>query len=218
MIRKLLSEFLGTLVLVMTVVGSGAMAQNLSQDLGVQLLINALATIFALGLLIKILGEISGAHFNPVVTLIAFINKRIELSTSIFYVFAQFLGGFLGAVLANLMFGFPAIFESTHVRTGWRLGLSEIIATAFLIFIIEYVVRTDRDSVAPLLIPAWIGAAYFFTSSTSFANPAVTFARGYSDTFSGIAPSSIGGFVIFQIVGSLLGLLLASLLILDRKR
>ena len=216
--RAVFSEFLGTLILVMVVVGSGAMGQQMSDDLGIQLLINTISTIFALGILIQILGEISGAHFNPVVTLIAYLKKRIDLSKSLLYVIAQFLGGFVGAVLANLMFGFPAIFESTHVRTGWRLGLSEIIATSVLIFIIEYVVRADRGSMAPILVPAWIGSAYFFTSSTSFANPAVTFARGFSDTFSGIAPSSIGGFVIFQIVGSLLGLLLASLLILDRKR
>ena len=202
----------------MTVVGSGAMAQNLSQDTGVQLLINALATIFALGLLIQILGEISGAHFNPVVTLIAFIKKRIDLNSGVLYIFVQFLGGFLGALIANVMFNHPAIFVSTHVRNGWRLGLSEIIATAFLIFIIEYVVRTDRGLLAPILIPAWIGAAYFFTSSTSFANPAVTFARGFSDTFSGIAPSSIAGFVAFQIVGSLLGLLLASVLIQSKGK
>lgn len=218
MTRKLLSEFIGTLVLVMTVVGSGAMAQNLSKDTGVQLLINALATVFALGLLIQILGEISGAHFNPVVTLIAYMKKRIELTSGVLYIFAQFSGGFLGALIANVMFGHPAIFLSTHVRSGWRLGLSEIIATAFLIFIIEYVVRTDRGSLAPVLIPAWIGAAYFFTSSTSFANPAVTFARGFSNTFSGIAPSSIGGFVVFQIIGSLLGLLLASVLIQSKRR
>ena len=218
MTRKLLSEFIGTLVLVMTVVGSGAMAENLSQDVGVQLVINTLSTIFALGILIQILGEISGAQFNPVVTLIAFLKKRIDLNSGVLYVVAQFLGGFLGAVIANIMFGHPAVFVSTHVRNGWRLGLSEIIATASLIFIIEYVVRTERGSLAPILVPAWIGAAYFFTSSTSFANPAVTFARGFSDTFSGIAPSSIGGFVGFQVVGSLLGLLLATVLIQSKGR
>ena len=218
MTRKLFSEFTGTLVLVMTVVGSGAMAQNLSQDIGVQLVINTLSTIFALGILIQILGEISGAHFNPVVTLIAFLKKRIDFNSGVLYVVAQFLGGFLGAVIANIMFAHPAVFVSTHVRNGWRLGLSEIIATAFLIFIIEYVVRTERGFLAPILVPAWIGAAYFFTSSTSFANPAVTFARGFSNTFSGIAPSSIGGFVAYQVVGSLLGLLLASVLIQSKRR
>jgi glycerol uptake facilitator-like aquaporin len=218
MMRRIAGEFTGTLVLVMTVVGSGAMAQNLSQDIGVQLVINTLSTIFALGILIQIFGDISGAHFNPVVTLIAFIKKRIDLGSGLLYILAQFVGGFVGAVIANVMFEHPAIFVSTNVRSGWRLGLSEIIATGFLIFIIEYVVRTERGSLAPILIPAWIGAAYFFTSSTSFANPAVTFARGFSNTFSGIAPSSISGFVVFQIIGSLLGLLLASVLIQSKRR
>lgn len=190
----------------MVVVGSGAMAQNLSRDIGVQLLINALSTIFALGLLIKIFGEISGAHFNPAVTLVAFLKKRIDASTGLAYVISQFIGGFVGTILGNLMFGFDPIVLSTHNRSDWNLGLGEIIATSVLILVIEFLVRTKNGAWGPVLVPAWIGSAYFFTSSTSFANPAVTLARAFTDTFSGIELSSVPFFIAMQVIGAVIGM------------
>jgi glycerol uptake facilitator-like aquaporin len=207
--RKFGSEFLGTSVLAMTVVGSGEMAQSLTSDLGVQLLINALSTSAILYLLITVLADVSGAHLNPLVSLIATYKKDLKISESLSYISAQFSGGLIGVALANLMFDLPVFTASSHIRSGGSLFLSEVIATTGLIFIILTAFDLKREKKIPNLVACWIGAAYFFTSSTSFANPAVTFARGWSDTFAGIAPRSIALFIVAQLIGAILGLILS---------
>jgi glycerol uptake facilitator-like aquaporin len=205
MMKRAIAEFFGTGLLVAVVVGSGTMAANISQDIGVQLLINTIATIFALGLLIELLGPISGAHFNPLVTIMSVIRREKSVSELLFYVVAQCAGGISGAMLANLMFSNPAIYMSQNTRSGLNLWLGEVVATAGLIFVIFQAINSGKSKIIPILVPAWIGAAYFFTSSTSFANPAVTIARAFSDTFSGIKLSSVSGFVGAQIIGALIG-------------
>ena len=205
MLRRSVGEFLGTGLLVAAVVGSGSMAQNLTQDVGLQLLINTLATIFALGVLIELFTPISGSHFNPLVSVIQVIQKELSVQVGLLYVFAQFVGGIAGAMLANLMFSHPAVFMSQHSRTGLQLWLGEIVATAGLIFVIFQVINLGKSKLIPIVVPAWIGAAYFFTSSTSFANPAVTLARSFTDSFSGIKISSVLGFVLAQCIGALIG-------------
>ena len=207
--RKVLAEFVGTAILVATVVGSGIMATNLTKDVGLQLLINALATIFSLGILIALLGPISGAHFNPAVSLVERIFSRLTVSLTLLYIAAQIIGGVAGTVIANLMFKHSAINASHHQRNGVNLFLGEVVATAGLLFIITLLTKQKRGAIAPILIPLWIGAAYFFTSSTSFANPAVTFARAWSDTFSGIALASVPAFILAQLIGAGVGTLLA---------
>jgi len=208
-IRKAGAELLGSAILVMTVIGSGKMAQNLSTDTAVQLLLNSLATAAILYLLITLLGDISGAHFNPLVTLIVAYKREISLGQTLQFIFAQFLGALTGAGLANILFELPVFTASTNVRSGNHLLLSEIIATAGLIFTIFIAIDQKREKKIPALVACWIGGAYFFTSSTSFANPAVTFARGWSDTFAGIAPESIAPFIAAQLIGAVLGLLLS---------
>ena len=203
--KKLFSEFIGTAFLVATVVGSGIMATNLSADLGIDLLINTVATVFVLYILITLLAPISGAHFNPLVSGIAFFRKELSAAETLYFFIAQILGGSLGAIIANLMFEHPAIEPSNHVREGSHLLLGEVIASAGLIFIIFLAIKQGIDKKIPRLVAAWIGAAYFFTSSTSFANPAVTIARSLTDSFSGIKFSSVPGFIAAQIVGALLG-------------
>jgi len=203
--KKLFSEFVGTATLVATVVGSGIMATNLSADLGIDLLINTIATVFILYILITLLAPISGAHFNPLVSAIAFFRKELSAADTIFFFVVQILGGSLGAILANLMFDHPAIEPSHHVRSGSNLLLGEVIASAGLVFIIFVAIKQGIDKKIPRLVAAWIGAAYFFTSSTSFANPAVTIARTLTDSFSGIKASSAPAFIAAQIVGAILG-------------
>jgi glycerol uptake facilitator-like aquaporin len=216
-LRKVGSEVLGSAVLVMTVIGSGEMAQNLSSDTGVQLLINSLSTAAILYALITLLSEISGAHFNPLVTLVLTYKREMKISETVQYIIAQFFGALIGAGLANLIFDLPVFSASTKVRSGGHLFLSEIIATAGLIFIIFAALDQKRDKKIPTLVACWIGAAYFFTSSTSFANPAVTFARGWSDTFAGIAPKSIAPFIAAQLLGAILGLILSQSLSVKNK-
>ena len=216
-IRKAGAELLGSAILVMTVIGSGKMAQNLSTDTAVQLLLNSLATAAILYLLITLLGDISGAHFNPLVTLIVAYKREISLGQTLQFIFAQFLGALTGAGLANILFELPVFTASTNVRSGNHLLLSEIIATAGLIFTIFIAIDQKREKKIPALVACWIGGAYFFTSSTSFANPAVTFARGWSDTFAGIAPESISPFIAAQLIGAVLGLLLSQSLSVKSK-
>jgi glycerol uptake facilitator-like aquaporin len=217
-IRKVGAEFLGSAVLVMTVIGSGEMAQNLSTDTAVQLLVNSLATAAILYLLITLLADISGAHFNPLVTLITLYKREVSISQTLQYLFAQFLGALTGTGLANLLFDLPLFTASTKIRSGDNLLLSEIIATAGLIFTIFIAIDQSREKKIPVLVSCWIGAAYFFTSSTSFANPAVTFARGWSDTFAGISPESIAPFIGAQLVGAVIGLVLSQSLGSKGKR
>ena len=203
--KKFFGEFIGTALLVATVVGSGIMATNLSADLGIDLLINTVATVFVLYILITLLAPISGAHFNPLVSGIAFFRKELTAAHTLYFFIAQILGGSLGAIIANLMFDHPAIEPSQHVREGSNLLLGEVIASAGLIFIIFLAIKQGIDKKIPRLVAAWIGAAYFFTSSTSFANPAVTIARSLTDSFSGIKFSSVPGFSAAQIVGAIIG-------------
>lgn len=210
MFRKYLAEFLGTCTLVAVVVGSGTMATQMSPDQGVELLINTISTVFALGILILVFGSISGAHFNPAVSLSEWVQKRLSLNLLMGYVMAQCLGGISGAMLANLMFKNPAYYPSGNVRSGSNLWLGEIVATAGLLFLIQVLRGQKRESLAPVVIASWIGSAYFFTSSTSFANPAVTLARTFSDTFSGIAMGSVAMFVVAQLIGAVVGSLLGT--------
>lgn len=194
------------------------MATNLSGDAGVQLLINALATVFALFVLITLLAPISGAHFNPVVSLGEFLFARLSGTQLVLYVAAQFAGGMLGVITANLMFHKSAILSSHHARSGAHLLLGEAIATAGLLLIIRLVELQGRGNLVPPLVSVWIGAAYFFTSSTSFANPAVTFARAWSDTFSGIAIGSVLAFCLAQLVGGVVGVGIAHFLTKEQSK
>lgn len=206
--RRASAEFLGTFLLVATVVGSGIMGTLLSDNLAVTLLINAIATVAALGVLIWILGPISGAHFNPVVSGVEMARREMPVGEGVVYVVSQVVGACLGAVLANVMFSLPAVETSNTVRTGAGVWIGEIVATAGLLLVIGALTRTGRGTLGPILVPAWIGAAYFFTASTSFANPAVTIGRSLTDTFAGIAPESVVPFIGFQIVGAAVGALL----------
>jgi len=216
MFKKLAGEFLGTALLVSIVIGSGIMATNLSQDVGVQLLINTISTVFGLAVLIQILGPISGANFNPVVTLIDLIQKRTNLVTFIQYGFAQTAGAMTGAILANAMFSHPLIEISTRARSGSNQYLGEIVATAGLILIINLLIHQEKTTLIPAIVASWIGSAYFFTSSTSFANPAVTVGRIFSDSFAGIAPGCVTKFIAAQILGALIGLGLTKALTNDK--
>lgn len=209
LLRQAAAEFVGTLLLVAAVVGSGVMATNLTSDAAVALLANTFSTIFALGVLIFLFLPLSGAQFNPAVSLVMFIQKRISGATFALFSLAQVVGAIIGAILANLMFSLPAVtWASTDRVTPGKL-IGELIATAGLILIIVMAVARNATGMLALLVPAWIGAAYFFTSSTSFANPAVTVGRMFSDTFAGIAPSSVPLFIVFQFAGAVLGLGLA---------
>ena len=216
MIKKLAGEYLGTTLLVSIVVGSGIMATNLSEDIGVQLLINTISTVFGLYVLIQILGPISGAHFNPVVTLVDLIEKKLNILTFIQYAVAQVIGAITGAVLANAMFSHALFETATKSRSGGNLYLGEIVATAGLILLINLMVAQEKSALIPVTVAAWIGSAYFFTSSTSFANPAVTIGRIFSDSFAGIAPGCAPKFIAAQILGALIGLGLTKVLTSDK--
>jgi len=208
-INKLIAEFVGTGILAATVVGSGIMATSLTKDVAVQLLIVAIATVFILAVLIQMLAPISGAHFNPAVSLVDFLNKGISAKKLALYTVAQVFGGVIGVITANAMFELPGIQSSTLERSGVGLLLGEVVATAGLILVIQLVGAQKNGKYIPFAVAGWIGAAYFFTSSTSFANPAVTFARSLSDTFAGIELSSVPAFILAQLIGALVGLLLA---------
>ncbi|GLZ00001.1 MIP/aquaporin family protein [Actinoplanes sp. NBRC 103695] len=215
--RRLLAEFLGTALLVTAVVGSGVMATILSpDDVGLQLLENSVATAFALGALILTFGPVSGAHFNPVVSAADwFLGRRTRNGLSgadlAGYALAQTAGAIAGSILANLMFDLAAVTFSGKDRSAGHLWLGEVVATAGLLLLIFALARSGRAAVAPAAVGAYIGAAYWFTSSTSFANPAVTIGRAFTDTFAGIAPGSVPGFIAAQLIGLItgVGLLLA---------
>jgi glycerol uptake facilitator-like aquaporin len=202
--RRLLAEALGTCLLIIAVVGSGIMATRLSpDDVGLQLLENAAATAGALIGLILMFGAVSGAHFNPVVTLVDRLLGSIGTRDTVLYAVAQTVGGCAGTVLANVMFELDAVNLSTKTRSSGALWLSEVLATIGLLLVIHGCVRTGRGSVVPFAVGAWIGGAYWFTSSTSFANPAVTVARTLSDSFAGIDPASAPMFIAMQVLGAL---------------
>lgn len=216
--RRLLAEFIGTALLVCVVVGSGIAAQQLSaHDVGLQLLENSTATVFGLGILILTLGPVSGAHFNPVVSVADWWAGRragtgLTTPDLAAYIGAQVLGGIAGSVLANIMFDLPAVQISGHHRVTSGHLVGEVVATAGLIAVIFALARTGRAALSAVAVAAYIGSAYWFTSSTSFANPAVTTGRIFSDTFAGIAPASAPAFIGAQILGAALGFTLIGLL------
>jgi glycerol uptake facilitator-like aquaporin len=214
--RKPLAEYLGTALLVAIVVGSGIMATDLTQDVGLQLLINTIATVFGLAVLILILAPISGAHFNPVVTVIDLIQGKSSVIQFLQYAVVQTAGAISGAFLANAMFDQAIIQTATKIRSGNNLYLAEIVATAGLILVINLLVNQKNLTVIPAAVAAWIGSAYFFTSSTSFANPAVTIGRTFSDSFAGIAPECAPQFIAAQILGAVIGLGLVKALTNDK--
>lgn len=206
--QKQLSEFIGTATLALVVVGSGIMAENLTRDIGIQLLINAAATGAALWLLITLFAPISGAHFNPVVSAIALFRKELSLGTAAVFVVLQSAGAIAGTIIANILFQHPAIDISSKSRDGGHLLLSEVIATAGLVFTIYQLSTIKKGRFVAVGVASWIFAAYFFTSSTSFANPAIAIGRIFSNSFAGIAPHSAAIFIPFQVVGAALGYLL----------
>ena len=190
------------------------MAERLAGgNAAIALLANTLATVAVLAALIATLGSISGAHFNPVVTGVALFNRQLGVRCAAFYVLAQFAGCCAGALLANAMFELPLLQTSTHVRTGSAQWLSEIVATAGLVFV---AFRCKSSSEAAWRVSLWIGAAYWFTASTSFANPAITIGRSLSDSFAGVRPSDAPGFIVAQILGGIAGALLVRALA-DRR-
>ena len=212
--RALAAEFIGALLLTAAVVGSGIMGERLAGgNAAVALLANTGATVAALATLIAVFGPISGAHFNPVVTLTALWQRQLTAGQSIAYVGLQITGCCAGAVLANLMFELPAVQASVHVRDGAAQWLSEVVATTGLVFI---AFSSPSVSAAAWRVPAWIGAAYWFTASTSFANPAITVGRSLTDTFAGIRPVDAAGFIVAQIVGAILGAFLLRFFALRR--
>jgi glycerol uptake facilitator-like aquaporin len=201
--RQVLAEFLGSMLLAAVVIGSGITAQRLSpNDIGLQLLENAAATAVGLYALILIFGPVSGAHFNPVVSLVDAMLGGSSWRRFVAYLPAQVLGCVAGAVLANIMYSLNAVSISTTERATFAHGVSEAVATAGLVLVIFSLVRTGRLDRAPAAVGAYIGAAYFFTSSTSFANPAISVGRMFSDTFAGIAPSSVPLYVLAQLIGA----------------
>jgi glycerol uptake facilitator-like aquaporin len=204
--RRLLAEFLGSAFLAVLVVGSGIAAQQLSRDTGLQLLENAAATAAGLFAIILMFGPVSGGHFNPVVSLVDAALGGLRRRDALAYIPAQIAGCIAGAVTANGMFALSAISVSTHHRATPAHLLAEVVATLGLLLVIFALVRTGRSSTAPAAVGAYIGAAYWFTSSTSFANPAITVGRAFSDTFAGIAPASVPGFAAAQLAGALVAL------------
>ncbi|MEU6166117.1 MIP/aquaporin family protein [Streptomyces tanashiensis] len=211
------AEFVGTAALVAIVVGSGIQATQLTDDVALQLLADSTATVFGLGGLIALLGPVSGAHFNPAVTLAEWWTARrggagVNARELAVYLPSQTVGAIAGAMLADAMFGEPLVKWSTHDRSAGNLLLGEVVATAGLILLIFGLARTDRLRFAPVAVASYIGAAYWFTSSTSFANPAVTIGRAFTDTFAGIAPASVPAFVGMQIIGAAVGLALVAII------
>ena len=214
--QRLLAEAVGTAFLLMAVVGSGIAAQRLSPgDIGLQLFENAVATAFALTALIWAFGPVSGAHFNPAVTLADVVLQRRPIREGAAYVGAQVAGGIAGAILANLMFALPPVTWSSTARGGYGQLIGEVIATLGLLSVIFLIPRRRGVVIAPA-VGAYIGAAYFFTSSTGFANPAVTIAKMFSDTFAGIYPASAPAFIAMQLVGA--GLAIGLVWLLKRRR
>jgi len=205
--RRLMAEALGSLLLAATVIGSGVMAQRLADgNMAVALLANTAATVAVLAMLIALFAPVSGAHFNPAVSLVQALRHRLTWRDAGVYAAAQVFGCCLGAILAHAMFGLPLLQTSVHARTGPAQWLAEAVATFGLLLV---VLGHRRAEDAPWMVAAWIGAAYWFTASTSFANPAITIARSLSDTFAGIRPQDVPGFIGAQLLGAIIALLLS---------
>ncbi|MER3389714.1 MAG: MIP/aquaporin family protein [Microcella sp.] len=210
--RRLLAEYLGSALLAAIVIGSGIMATTLTPDVGVQLLINAIATALGLTVLILVFGPVGGAHLNPAVTLAIATLGGLRWRDAPAYVATQVAGCASGAVLANAMFALPAVTISTTERATAATLLAEVVAAAGLVLVILALVRSNRLDWVAAAVGAYIGSAYFFTASTSFANPAITIGRMLSDTFAGIAPASAPGFIAAQLLGAAIAVGLAVLL------
>jgi glycerol uptake facilitator-like aquaporin len=216
MLRRIVAEGLGSLLLAATVIGSGIMAERLAAgNIAVALIANTGATVAVLATLIALLGPVSGAHFNPAVSLVQALRGALSWRAAAAYVAIQILGCCAGAVLAHAMFSLPLIQSSLHARTGIGQWLGEFVATLGLLLV---VIGHRKADDAPWMVAAWIGAAYWFTSSTSFANPAITIARALSNTFAGIAPSHVPAFILAQLLGALAALPIARLLFPNTRR
>ena len=209
-------EFIGTMILAIAIVGSGHMAANLAQDGGVKLLLNALATALGLAVVIKVGMKTSGAHFNPAVTLVMAILKKISNELAALYIAAQVLGAILGVGIANLIYDQSFIKQSTIIRDGSNLFFSELFATAVLVLII--LTFRKKDELIAIYVPIWIFGAILFTSSTSFANPAITIGRVFTNSFTGIALDSVLLFVVAQFIGALAGMVVAKNLTIAGKK
>jgi glycerol uptake facilitator-like aquaporin len=200
-------EFLGTAILAFAIVGSGIMATNLTSDTALRLLINAISTAVGLAVVIRVGMKVSGSHFNPAVTLVMLFIKKIDAQSSIFYISAQILGAISGVATANFVFDQKVLDSSMIDRSGSNLFVSEVIATAVLLWIILRFPK--RDDLVALYVPLWIFGGILLTSSTAFANPAITIGRVFTTSITGIAPESILAFIIAQIIGAAIGLLIA---------
>ena len=214
--RAIGMEFIGTMILAVAIVGSGHMAANLAQDGGVKLLINALATALGLAVVIKVGMKTSGAHFNPAVTLVMVILKKISNEVAALYIAAQVLGAILGVGIANLIYNQSFLKQSSIIRDGSNLFFSELFATAVLVLII--LTFRKKDELIAVYVPIWIFGAILFTSSTSFANPAITIGRVFTNSFTGIALDSVLLFVVAQFIGALVGLVVAKNLTIAGKK
>jgi glycerol uptake facilitator-like aquaporin len=209
-LRRLIAEALGSLLLAATVIGSGVMAERLAAgNLAIALLANTGATVAVLAALIALLAPVSGAHFNPAVSFVMALQRRMQWSQALTYAAAQIFGCCAGALLAHAMFELPLLQSSVRVRAGGAQLLAEFVATFGLLLI---VLGHERPRDAPWMVAAWIGAAYWFTASTSFANPAITIARSLSDTFAGIRPTDVPEFIVAQLTGAFAALLVVRFL------
>ena len=214
--RAIGMEFIGTMILAVAIVGSGHMAASLAQDGGVKLLMNALATALGLAVVIKVGMKTSGAHFNPAVTLVMVILKKISNEVAALYIAAQVLGAILGVGIANLIYDQSFLRQSSIIRDGSNLFFSELFATAVLVLII--LTFRKKDELIAIYVPIWIFGAILFTSSTSFANPAITISRVFTNSFTGIALDSVLLFVVAQLIGALVGLVVAKNLTIAGKK
>jgi glycerol uptake facilitator-like aquaporin len=217
LVRKSAAEFVGTALLVAVVVGSGIIASGMSDDSGLVLLINTISTVFGLAVIIYLFLPISGAHLNPVVSFIQFLRGKLPGRETLAYLVSQTFGAIAGAVLANVMFNQAAIQLSQTARINTGTFVGEVVATSILVLLVSVIGHRRHESLAPVVIAAWIGSAYFFTSSTSFANPAVTVGRIFSDTFAGIEPASAPLFILAQVAGGLLGLMVFKFFINEKR-
>lgn len=208
-LKAYLAEFIGSALLVTAIVGAGTMGSQISRDSGVGLTLNAISVAAMLWILITTLGPISGAHFNPVVSLVMVYRKAISTTDAVIYIFLQIFGAIAGATLANLMYKKTLLEISTVDRSGYGQVTGEVVATAGLIFFILLLTNTGRAEKIPAVVAAWIGSAFFFTSSTAFANPAVAIGRIFTDSVAGIGPNSVLPFLAAQVVGGAIGLALA---------
>lgn len=211
-----LAEFLGSIILLMTIVGAGIMADNVSDDDGVSMFITVTAIAFSIALIINIFGPISGGHFNPLVTFYFYFRKEIKAKTALIMVSSQLSGALVGTILANLMFDLPAISISKLDRLGPDIFIAEIVATIGL-FIVIQLINSNRNLNPAVIIPIYIGPAIFYTSSTAFVNPSITLTRTLSDTFTGISPASVPLFLLAQLIGAIIGMLISKGLIDSKK-